>query len=129
SAGDDLAARMDLRESRGTSGSCLPSAERELTTLTRGCEADHRRGGPSPVRSSASARPLRLRFLFHLQDISPNSVEFLFKPLLVERVGAIGEFQSNICPVLWPQRVERGRKHDALLHGHVLPFVADEVAN
>jgi hypothetical protein len=23
----------------------------------------------------------------------------------------------------------RGRKHDALLHGHVLPFVVDEVAN
>ena len=53
----------------------------------------------------------------------------LNKPRLVEWVVAVDEFQSNICPVLWPQRVERGWKHDALLHGHMLPFVTDEVAN
>ena len=56
-------------------------------------------------------------------------VEFLFKTRLVEGVGAVGHFQSNICPVLWLQRVEHGRKDDALLRGHVLPFVVDEVAN
>ena len=53
----------------------------------------------------------------------------LNKPRLVEWVVAVDEFQSNICPVLWPQRVERDRKHDALLHGHVPPFVVDEVTN
>jgi len=47
----------------------------------------------------------------------------------MEGVEAVGHFQSNICPVLWLQRVEDGRKDDALLHGHVLPFVVDEVAN
>jgi len=78
---------------------------------------------------SGSCRPLRLCLLFHLQDVSPELVEFLVKTRLVERVVAVGQSQSNICPVLWPQRVERGRKHDALLHGHVLPFVVDEVAN
>src|SRR4029450_6688394 len=80
-------------------------------------------------RSPDQSGPLRLRFLFHLQDISPKPVEFLVKPRLGERVVAVGEFQSNICPVLWPQRVECRWKHDALLHGHVLPFVVDEVAD
>ena len=74
-------------------------------------------------------RPLRLRFLFHRQDVSPERVEFLFKTRLVEWVVAVGQFRSDICPVLWPQRVEHGWKHDALLHSHVLPFVVDEVAN
>src|SRR5262249_61294539 len=78
---------------------------------------------------SGSVRPLRLRFLFHLEDASPSPVEFLFKPQLVERLVPVGEFQSNIGPVLRLQRIERGRKYDALLHCHVLPFVVDEVAN
>jgi hypothetical protein len=39
---------------------------------------------------------------------------------LVERVVAVGHSQSDICPIRWPQRIERGRKHDSLLHGHVL---------
>jgi ABC-type uncharacterized transport system substrate-binding protein len=56
-------------------------------------------------------------------------VKFLFKAGLIKRVIAVGHFQSNICPILWPQRVERSRKHDALLDGHVLPLVIDEVAN
>src|SRR5258707_9683454 len=57
----------------------------------------------------ASVGPLSLRFSFHLQDVSSECVEFLFKSRLVECVVAIGPFQSDICPVLWPQRVKRGR--------------------
>jgi hypothetical protein len=56
-------------------------------------------------------------------------VELLFKPGLVKRVIAVGHFKSNICPILWPQRVERRRKYNALFHGHVLPFVVNKVAN
>jgi len=42
---------------------------------------------------------------------------------------AISQFQGDICPVLRPQRVERGWKEDALLHFHVLPLVVDEIMN
>ena len=35
-------------------------------------------------------------------------VEFLFKTRLIEGVGAVGHFQSNICPVLWLQRSPAG---------------------
>src|SRR5690242_3335573 len=55
----------------------------------------------------AQSDPFRLRFLFHLEDVSPKPVKFLFKPRLVKRVIAVGHFQSNICPILWAQRVER----------------------
>jgi hypothetical protein len=78
---------------------------------------------------NCSVRPLRLRFLFHLKDVSPECAEFLFKVRLRKRAVAVGQLQSDICPVFWPQRVEHGWKHDALLHGHVLPLVADKVAN
>ena len=57
--------------------------------------------------------PLRLRLLFHLQDISPERTEFLFKVRLREWAVAVGQLQSDICPVFRPQRVEHGRKHDA----------------
>jgi hypothetical protein len=74
-------------------------------------------------------KPLRLRFGFYPKDLSPEHAEFLFKTRLGERVVAISQFQGDICPILRPQRVERGRKKDALLHFHVLPFVADEIMN
>jgi hypothetical protein len=77
----------------------------------------------------AQLSPLRLCFLRHLQDISPERLEFFFKARLIEWVIAVGQSLSDICPVLGPQRGERGRKHNALLHGHVLPLVLDEVAN
>jgi hypothetical protein len=80
-------------------------------------------------KALASVGPLSLRFSFHLQDVSSERVEFLFKTRLVEWVVAVGPFQSNIGPVLWPQRGKRGRKHDALLHVHVLPLLLDEVGN
>src|SRR5215472_5894161 len=35
---------------------------------------------------NGSCRPLRLCLLFHLQDVSPELVEFFFKTRLVERV-------------------------------------------
>src|SRR5436190_21447495 len=36
---------------------------------------------------------------------------------------------SDICPILWPQRIERSGKHDAFLHSHVLTLVLDEFVN
>src|SRR5207247_48055 len=43
--------------------------------------------------------------------------------------SCLGPVHSDICPVLWPQRVKRGRKHDTLLHVHVLPLLLNEVGN
>ena len=50
---------------------------------------------------SCSVRPLRLRFLFHLKDVSPECAEFLFKVRLRKRAVAVGHLQSDICPVFW----------------------------
>jgi len=80
-------------------------------------------------RARLLIKPLRLRFGFYLEDLSPERIEFLFKTRLAERVVAISQLQRNICPVLRPQRLERGRKEDALLHFHVLPLVVDEITN
>jgi len=74
-------------------------------------------------------KPLRLRFAFYLKDLSPEHIEFLFKTRLGKRVVAISQFQGDICPILRPERVERRRKEDALLHFHVLPLVVDEIMN
>jgi hypothetical protein len=42
--------------------------------------------------------------------------------------GATEVKQEQYLPSpLAAARVERGRKHDALLHGHVLPFVVDHL--
>src|SRR4249920_1181271 len=109
-----------------------------------GCQLRPRKSRPSTWAQIAASRdrlatpakwsrrlvsPLRVRFPFHLQDVSPEPIEFLFKGRQIERVLAVGHLQSDVCPVLWAQHVERSRKQDALLHGHVLPFVVDEVAN
>jgi hypothetical protein len=74
-------------------------------------------------------KPLRLRFGFYLEDLSPEHAEFLFKTRLAQRVVPISQFQGDICPVLRPQCVERGRKEDGLLHLHVLPLAVDEIMN
>ena len=78
---------------------------------------------------SCSVGPLGRRFRFHLQDVSPKRAEFLFKVRLRWWAVAVGQLQSDICPVFRPQRVDHGGKHDTFLHGHMLPFVVDEVAN
>src|SRR5271169_6193917 len=100
-------------------------------SLTHPITLINRKGPEFPLLgcASCSVSALRLRFLFHIQNVPPDRAKFLFKVRLGERAIAVGQLQGDICPVLYSERVEHGRKHDALLHGHMLPLVVDEVAN
>ena len=74
-------------------------------------------------------RSFRLSFLLELQNMPSHDLEPLFDDLAEKRVPLISRSRGNLRPILRLQSLDRGRKEITLFHGHMTPFMLDEVAN